>query len=93
MKVRWSGKAAADLARLHEFLRPVAPEAAARIILQLTRAPERLVEYPRLGQKIEAYEPREVRLILVGDYELRYEIAGGTIIIVRLWHCRENRQA
>jgi hypothetical protein len=27
----------------------------------------------------------------VGHYEMRYEIAAGTIIILRLWHCRENR--
>ena len=91
MKVRWTGKAAADLARLHEFLRPVAPEAAARVVLQLARAPDRLVEYPRLGEKFEAYEPREVRRIIVGDYELHYEIVSGTIIILRLWHCRENK--
>lgn len=92
MKVRWTGKAAADLARLHEFLRPVAPEAAARIVLRLTQAPDRLLEYPRLGKKIEAYEPREVRSLRVGDYELRYEIDGGTILIVRLFHCREGRE-
>jgi hypothetical protein len=46
---------------------------------------------PRLGEKLEAYEPREVRRIIVGHYEMRYEIAAGTIIILRLWHCRENR--
>lgn len=35
--------------------------------------------------------PREVRRIIVGNYELRYEIADATIFILRLWHCRENR--
>jgi plasmid stabilization system protein ParE len=91
MKIRWSTKAAGDLARLHEFLRPVAPAAAARVIRQLASAPDRLAEFPRLGEKLEAYEPREVRRIIVGDYEMRYEIAAGTIFILRLWHCRENR--
>ncbi len=43
------------------------------------------------GEKLEAYEPREVRRIIVGNYELRYEIADATIFILRLWHCRENR--
>lgn len=38
-----------------------------------------------------AYKPREVRRIIVGDYELRYEIANATIFILRLWHCREGR--
>jgi len=91
MKVRWTDKAASDLARLHEFLHPVAPGSAARIIGQLARAPDRLIEYPRLGEKLEAYEPREVRRIIIGDFEVRYEIAAGTIFILRLWHGRESR--
>ena len=70
---------------------PVAPEAAARVVQKLSRAPDRLVDYPRIGEKLEAYAPREVRRILVGNYELRYEIAGGAIFILRLWHCREDR--
>lgn len=91
MTIRWTGKASADLARLHEHLRPVAADAAARVVIALARAPDRLAEFPRIGEKLTAYEPREVRRITVGNYELRYEIAAGTIFILRLWHCRENR--
>lgn len=46
---------------------------------------------PPIGEKLEAYEPREVRRIIVGHYELRYEIADAIIFILRLWRCRENR--
>ena len=91
MKVRWTKQAVADLARLHTFLEPVAPDAAARIVQQLGRAPDRLVEYPRIGEKLEHYAPREVRRIIVGRYEMRYEIANATIFILRLWHSREDR--
>lgn len=91
VKVRWTSKASSDLLRLHQHLSPVAPDAAARIVQQLARAPDRLFDYPRLGEKLEAYEPREVRRIIVGNYEMRYEIAAETIFILRLWHCRENR--
>ncbi|MHA3790503.1 hypothetical protein [Sphingomonas sp. YL-JM2C] len=35
------------------------------------RAPDRLLDYPRIGEKLEAYAPREVRRIIVGNYELR----------------------
>jgi plasmid stabilization system protein ParE len=73
-------------------LEPGSPEAAAaRVVQQLAHAPDRLIDYPRIGEKLEAYEPREVRRIIVGNYELRYEIANATIFILRLWHCRENR--
>lgn len=91
MRIQWTSKASSDLARLHEHLKPVAPEAAARVVQQLSRAPGRLLDFPRLGEKLEAYEPREVRRVIVGNYELRYEIAAGIIFILRLWHCRENR--
>ncbi|MPT48321.1 MAG: type II toxin-antitoxin system RelE/ParE family toxin [Sphingobium sp.] len=91
MKIQWTGRASSDLVRLHDHLGPVAPEAAARVIRQLAHAPDRLIDYPRIGEKLEAYEPREVRRIIVGDYELRYEIASATIFILRLWHCREGR--
>jgi plasmid stabilization system protein ParE len=91
VKLQWTSKASSDLVRLYEHLRPVAPATAARIVQQLTRAPERLLDYPRLGEKLEIFEPREVRRIIVGHYEMRYEIAAGTIFILRLWHCREDR--
>ena len=90
MKIQWTSKAS-DLVRLHEHLHPVAREAAARVVQRLARAPDKLVDFPRIGEKLEAFEPREVRRIIVGNYELRYEIQGGTIFILRLWHCRENR--
>jgi len=63
------------------------------VVQQFARAPDRLLDYPRLGEKLEAYAPREVRRIIVGSYELRYEIADATIFILRLWHCRESRSA
>jgi plasmid stabilization system protein ParE len=91
MKIQWTAKASSDLVRLHGHLSPVAPDAAARVVQQLAHAPNRLLDYPRIGEKLAAYEPREIRRIIVGDYELRYEIAAGTIFILRLWHCRENR--
>lgn len=91
MRIKWTSKTSSDLVRLHEHLRPVAPDAAARVVQQLARAPDRLLDYPRIGEKLEAYEPREVRRIIVGNYELRYEIADATIFILQLWHSRENR--
>jgi plasmid stabilization system protein ParE len=91
MKVQWTSKASLDLVRLHDHLKPVAPDAATRVIRQLAQAPNRLLDYPRIGEKPEAYEPREVRRIIIGNYEMRYEISSGTIFILRLWHCRENR--
>lgn len=91
MRIKWTAAAVSDLARLHDFLVLLAPDAAARVIQELARAPDRLIEYPRIGEKIDAYVPREVRRLIVGHYELRYEIRDATIHVLRLWHGRERR--
>ncbi len=57
----------------------------------LTSAPVRLLEQPRIGERLEEFDPREVRRILVGHYEIRYEIRQSTIYVLRLWHTREDR--
>lgn len=57
----------------------------------LSNAPSILATNPRLGEQLFQFEPREVRRILVGQYEMRYEIQGETIYILRLWHTREDR--
>lgn len=91
MDVKWTSKALSDLVRLHEFLAPVNQLAAARTVQSLSAAPTSLIANPRIGEKLEEFEPREVRRILVGHYEMRYEIQESTIYVLRLWHTRENR--
>jgi plasmid stabilization system protein ParE len=91
MELKWTSKALSDLARLYDFLAPVNKQAAARIVQALTSAPARLREYPRIGEKLEEFEPREVRRILVGDYEMRYEIQEIKIFVLRIWHTKEDR--
>ncbi|MFK0276832.1 type II toxin-antitoxin system RelE/ParE family toxin [Ensifer sp. NPDC090286] len=91
MELKWTKKALSDLTRLFEFLVPVNRRAAARTVQSLVTTPNHLIEQPRLGERLEEYAPREVRRLLVGHYEMRYEIDGTTIYILRIWHTRENR--
>jgi plasmid stabilization system protein ParE len=91
MEVKWSSKALADLDRLFAFLAPVNRRAAARTVQSLVAAPARLLEHPRLGERLEEFEPREVRRILVGKYDMRYELRGSLIYVLRVWHTREDR--
>lgn len=91
MELKWTGKAVSDLARLYEFLASVDAPAAERTVRALARAPETLLKNPRIGEQLFQFEPREVRRILVARYEMRYEIADETIIVLRLWHTREER--
>ncbi|MFN5882164.1 MAG: type II toxin-antitoxin system RelE/ParE family toxin [Burkholderiales bacterium] len=91
MMVQWTSKGLSDLARLYDFLASVNPSAAARVVRSLTSAPSGLLVNPRIGERLEEFEPREVRRIRVGNYEMRYEIQDGIIYILRIWHTREDR--
>lgn len=91
MKISWTNKALSDLVRLYEFLAPVNQPAASNIVQNLANAPTRLLANPRIGERLEEFDPREVRKIFIQQYELRYEIQSSTIYILRLWHTRENR--
>jgi plasmid stabilization system protein ParE len=53
MNLKWTGKAHADLVRLHEFLEPVNPEAAARVVQSLAGAAENLAKRPRVGERLD----------------------------------------
>ncbi len=63
----------------YEFLAAVNQPAAAQTVRQLTAAPTSLLTNSRIGERLE------------GHYEMRYEIAGSTLYMLRLWHTREDR--
>lgn len=91
MELKWTRKALSDLARLYEFLASVSKPSAAHAVQSLAIAPTHLLANPRIGEKLEEFEPREVRRILVGHYEIRYELQASIIYVLRLWHTREDR--
>ena len=91
MELKWTSKALSDLARLYEFLAPVDKRAAAHTVQMLTATPTKFLTNPRIGEKLEEFDSREVRRILVGHYEMRYEIQKSIIYVLRIWYTREER--
>ena len=91
MELEWTTAALDDLKRLHSFLAAVNEPAAGRAVAMLGMAAKKLVSNPRLGRQLEKFRPREVRRIIVGAYEIRYEIQAARVIVLRLWHTREDR--
>ncbi|MBC7414096.1 MAG: type II toxin-antitoxin system RelE/ParE family toxin [Herminiimonas sp.] len=91
MRLQWTSKSLFNLARSYEFLAPDSQTAAARMVRAVVAAPEHLLANPRIGERPDEFDPREVRRILVRDYEIRYEIHAETIYVLRLWHSREDR--
>jgi plasmid stabilization system protein ParE len=89
--LQWTANAYADLARLYAFLEPYNPAVAARTVQTLSAAPENLLANPRVSERLEQFDTREVRRVLVGPYELRYEVLEASVVVLRLWHTREDR--
>ncbi len=91
MSLKWSANAERDLARLYDFLAPVNQRAAAQVVQQLVTGAKQLLRHPQLGVSLGEFAPRDVRRLFVGAYELRYELSGATIYVLRVWHVREDR--
>ena len=91
MALRWTTSARSDLARLHEFLVESNPRAAAVAVRHVIAGTKRIPAHPRLGQRLRGFSGREVRRLLIGDYEVRYELAGKDVFVLRIFHTREDR--
>lgn len=91
MEVKWTTSANRDLIRLHDFLAPVNKSAAKKAVKQLVDEAKLLQSHPLLGVELEAYAPRNVRRLMIGDYEVRYEVTETVLYVLRLWHTREDR--
>jgi plasmid stabilization system protein ParE len=89
--LRWTLAAYADLRRIHEFLEPVNPTAAVRAVRLVVARVRRIPSQPRLGERLPGFADREVRRVLVRGYEIRYEVSGTNLVVLRVFHTREDR--
>jgi len=92
LKISWNSKGLRDLSRLYVFLEAKSPLAAAKVIQRLAQAPDKLVLHPRLGERLDGFGHDEVRRLVVDGYELRYQVDGETIHVLRVWHSLEDRK-
>ena len=91
MRIVWSSAAWGDVDRLHAFLAQHDFDTADAVFDRLTNAPTALLNFPRRGPRLSQFDPREVREFRVGNYLLRYELAGTDIFVLRFFHSREDR--
>ncbi len=91
MAVHWTLAAFGDLQRIHEFLEPVDPSAAVRSVRAILNRVRKIPLQPRLGEKVPGFGDREVRRVLVSKYEIRNEVDGTNIHVLRVFHTREAR--
>ena len=78
-----------DLTRLRAFIAEHNPAAAARVSERLITSLQHLVAHPELGHPVE--ELPDVREVVRGDYVVRYTVTAQTVLVLRIWHGKEDR--
>jgi plasmid stabilization system protein ParE len=93
-EVVWLPEALEDVQRLRLFLADKNPTAAARAGRVLQDGAKLLADYPEAGHPMNDGTDRRELFLPFGasSYVLRYLIDGQTVVIIRVWHGRENRQ-
>ncbi len=91
MVIKWTTSAERDIVRVYDFLAITNSNAVIQVIQQLIQGVEKIQSFPQLGVKLSDFEDRDVRRVIIGKYEIRYELTEKVIYILRLWHFREDR--
>ncbi|OGA01385.1 MAG: hypothetical protein A2Z64_09875 [Betaproteobacteria bacterium RIFCSPLOWO2_02_67_12] len=95
MKLVFSREARDDFVRLRTFIAEHDAAAAERIARALVQGIGRLTRHPRLGKRVaiapEEFAPDEIRDWLVSAYVVRYLVLGDRVVVLRIWHEKEDR--
>ena len=93
MTVRWLEPALDDVRRLYDFLLDRDPAAAGRAARAIRDGADRLRDSPEIGRPLADRTGRRELVIPfgAGAYVLRYRIHDDTVVLIRVWHGREDR--
>ena len=93
MNIRWLPASLQDIERLYEFLIEKDPIAATRAIELILSGSRKLKDMPELGKPMNDDTGRRELYLPFGSgaFVLRYKLDGKIVVIIRVWHSRENR--
>ena len=92
-KLIWEKGAINDLFELREFLKPKNPKAAANAARCIIAAANSLLDQPYLGHPIDDMPEFYKLSIPFGKYGyvLKYHFDNTNVVILRIWHGRQER--
>jgi len=92
-RIKWLPEALADIERLYRFLHDKNSDTAARAARAIIDGANALGAMPDAGRPMPDDTQRREWIILfgAGAYVLRYLRERNDVIIIRVWHSRENR--
>jgi len=91
--LRWAPDALDDLERLYDFIAIHSADAAQNAIETILSVATTLSDFPEAGRpraSVSQFRELPVRFGAKG-YVVRYRIHGDEVIIIRVWHAREDR--
>lgn len=93
--IRWTTRAASDLAAVHDFIARDSPRYAVHTVEKILAAAARLAPFPESGRRLPEYPERPQRESLVGRYRLiyRYDPSSDTVLLLGVAHTRQDRSA
>lgn len=93
MKIEWSVEALADLSRFAEFLNQHFPSLAPIVAREIIEKTQSLADHPRMGRPIAGREEYRqiVMQVLNARYVFQYRVEGERLVMLRVFHGREER--
>ncbi|MCC6160463.1 MAG: type II toxin-antitoxin system RelE/ParE family toxin [Deltaproteobacteria bacterium] len=85
MNVRWTRRAAFDLAAIATFIVADNPVAAKRLVKSIRASAKKLARFPRMGRVVPEFGDETVREIVVGNYRIVYRIGEKTIDVLTVF--------
>lgn len=88
-KVKWSIEARLDLFDILDFYTQRNGNAvySKKLFLKINKSIGLIIRQPSIGLQTNI---ESVRALVTGDYQLIYEIAENTILIVMVWDCKRD---
>ncbi len=92
-EVIWLPDAITDLMRLRKFIQDKNPSAAKRAASKIKEGALTLMSNPESGRPVEGLSSfREILIPFgAGNYVLRYREDDAAIVVVSVWHSKEER--
>jgi toxin ParE1/3/4 len=82
----WGIRARNDVASIAEYIAEDSPRAAGVWVARISRAVERLRDFPTSGRIVPEYGDAEIRELIVGNYRIVYRVSATVVEIARVWH-------
>lgn len=88
-RIEWSRHALADLQSIRQHIAVENPRAAQVTVGKILALADALAELPSRGRSVAGTS--QARELIVGNYGLRYLMAGDVVVVVRVKHVRQQR--